>query len=84
MNFVVRHEHENLVNPIANVRNTAVDKANQVLMPAQVALQKIIGKRKNVPATMMVKIHSMVHIQHNGNLRLFGFHACKRRDPARC
>lgn len=39
MDFVVRHQHENLMHSIANMRNTTINKPNQVLVPAQVALQ---------------------------------------------
>lgn len=42
MDFVVRHENENLVHTIPNRRNTGVHEAYQVLVSTQIALQNEI------------------------------------------
>jgi hypothetical protein len=39
MNLVVRHEHQNLVHSISDVRDAAVDETDQILVTAKVALQ---------------------------------------------
>lgn len=38
MNFIVRHEHQNLIDTISNARYATIDISNEVFVPAQIAL----------------------------------------------